>query len=252
VSANDCPERDPCDWVLECLPEPSSGSEGSKGAAAAPSAAAGAAAAPLPRKVQPGGSAPDGGVQPPPAEQQQQQQQWVVLDEQRGVSFAQRHQLRSFPIAAAARAPSRRFRLRVTRTRDPAAATCVQLACLNLYAAPEPAPAVEDLAAGLRAGAGSGGAALERRQLEVLAKVLGNVAAQPGEARWRRIRQVKVSALAAHEGAAALLAAAGFRPLLCAAEGGGAGAQEVVLLADARAEWAEAAGRAAKLLLAAE
>jgi hypothetical protein len=198
--------------------------------------------------MQPGGSAAVGSAQ------QQEQQHWVVLDQQRGASFTQRHQLRSFPIAAASRVPSRRFRLRVTRSRDPGAATCVQLSCLSLYTAPS--PAVEELVANLRVGAGagaspsgaSGAAAVEQKQLAVLAKVLGNVHQQPGQAKFRRIREVKVAALAQHEGAAALLAAAGFRPLLCAAEGAGAGTQEVVLLADSRAEWTEAAGRAAKLL----
>jgi hypothetical protein len=194
-----------------------------------------------------GGEGGEGGGSRQPQQQDQGAQQWVALDEQRGATFPQRHQLRSFPIAAPQ--PSRRFRLRVTRTRDPAAATCMQLGCLNLYATPAAAAAaaVEQLAAGLLADSiGGGGGALERRQLDVLAKVLGNVHRHPGEAKFRRIREAKVQALARHGGAAALLAAAGFRPLLCAVEGGGPGQEEVVLVAEGRAECAQAAGVAAR------
>ena len=95
VSANDCPERDPSSWVLEGLLE---GVE-------APTAgtAAGAAA------------------------------QWETLDEQSGVRFGSRLELRTFFVPPERWRACRSLRLRILATRDPAAANSVQLACLNLY-----------------------------------------------------------------------------------------------------------------------
>jgi hypothetical protein len=94
MAAEDCPERDPCDWLLECVPE-QPGVESSSS------------------------SSSNAG--------------WVVLDEQRGQVFSRRQQLHSFVVPEAARVASRRWRLRITRLADPAAANSVQLACWNLY-----------------------------------------------------------------------------------------------------------------------
>ncbi len=122
MSANDSEERDPQDWVLEAWAAPPSSSAAAAAGEAAgrlPAGAAGAAA-------EGDGEAGGGG--------------WVVLDQRSGVRFTGRHELRCFWVAnpsvnpradgaaaAAGGVRSRRFRLRVTRTRDPAAANSVQV-----------------------------------------------------------------------------------------------------------------------------
>ena len=97
VSANDCPERDPSSWVLEGLLE---------GGGEAPSTAGTAAGAAA---------------------------QWEALDEQSGVRFGSRLELRTFFVPPERWRACRSLRLRILATRDPAAANSVQLACLNHY-----------------------------------------------------------------------------------------------------------------------
>lgn len=100
VAGEDCPERDPCDWVLEAASDVAAGSSGSS------------------TGVGSNGSSDSG---------------WVVVHECKGHRFSRRHQLCSFEVPQAGRVASRAWRLRITRTAEPAAATCVQLACWNLY-----------------------------------------------------------------------------------------------------------------------
>lgn len=98
ISAEDCPERDPCDWVLEvAATTASSGNGGSSSGASSDS------------------------------------EGWVVLHERKGHRFTRRHQLCSFIVPQEARVASRRWRLRITRTAEPSAANSVQLSCWNLY-----------------------------------------------------------------------------------------------------------------------
>jgi hypothetical protein len=87
VAAEDCPERDPCCWLLEAV-DTSSGNDAHT---------------------------------------------WVVLDQRENEQFSQRNQLRSFSVPASARMASRQWRLRVTRTAEPATANSVQICCWNLY-----------------------------------------------------------------------------------------------------------------------
>lgn len=94
TSAEDCPERDPCEWIVECLPI----EEGSSSSS---------------------GSAAGGG--------------WVVLDSQQQQHFHRRNQMHSYIVPVAMRVPSKRWRLRVIRTVNPHAANSVQIACWNLY-----------------------------------------------------------------------------------------------------------------------
>lgn len=58
-----------------------------------------------------------------------------MLDEQRSLSFPQRHHRLVLRVSGcvSGATPSRRFRLRVLAVADPAAANSVQLACLDLY-----------------------------------------------------------------------------------------------------------------------
>ena len=60
---------------------------------------------------------------------------WVALDERRGLAFPGRHARVEFSLGAegARGVAARRWRLRVVRVADPAAANSVQLACLDLY-----------------------------------------------------------------------------------------------------------------------
>ncbi|KAF6256382.1 hypothetical protein COO60DRAFT_115705 [Scenedesmus sp. NREL 46B-D3] len=97
VVAEDCPERDPRDWVLECIPERPNADTSSSGSS----------------------SNLDAG--------------WVVLDQRCGEHFHRRHQLRSFLVPEAARIASRQWRLRITCAANPSTANSVQVACLNLY-----------------------------------------------------------------------------------------------------------------------
>lgn len=159
VSANDSPERDPRDWTVEGVAAEDEGATGGwavgwgrwggvgwsgrrrkgpwrgrEGAEAR--CVLQLATCPAPR--------PAGGAL-----------KWQVLDQQAGVTFTQRHQLRAFwlttpapaPAAPATPAPAGqhpqrwvRLRLRITATADPHAANAVQLACWNLYGPQQPAP----------------------------------------------------------------------------------------------------------------
>jgi hypothetical protein len=96
VVAGDCPERDPCEWLLECMPERSNVA----------------------------GSNADTSING---------DGWVVLDQRRGEVFSRRHQLRSFFVPHAAWVASRIWRLRISRVAQPSMANSVQLACWNLY-----------------------------------------------------------------------------------------------------------------------
>lgn len=252
VSAEDCPERDPASWVLECIPDPPTGS--ASGAATTSTAAA-----------------------PPGAEH------WVAVDERAGERFAARNQLRSFP--AAAHVAARRWRLRVTRTAEPGAANSVQLACLNLYGAPPgshpPGPgassqvrpllpaALEALStaaegsAGSEAGvAGASGraGALSAGDRALLLRILSNMHRHPGDPQFLGIRAAKLGGLLQPGAALLALLAAGFQPLLVpaamAGQGGGGGGVaalgvqrlELVVRAEGSAGDVGAAGQLVRVL----
>eukprot|EP00878_Enallax_costatus_P017911 GHUV01018833.1.p1 GENE.GHUV01018833.1~~GHUV01018833.1.p1 ORF type:complete len:372 (+),score=127.89 GHUV01018833.1:691-1806(+) len=108
ISAEDCPERDPCDWVLECVPvQEHSGDSNSSSSSS-----------------RTGGDNSAG---------RGSSQSWKMVDQQQGQMFSRRHQLHSFRIGTAVRVLSRQWRLRVMRTANPGAANSVQLSCWNLY-----------------------------------------------------------------------------------------------------------------------
>ena len=90
VSGNDCPERDPCDWVLEGMT-----AQGDPGVAAL-------------RGPSPDGASP---LAPPgkggDAVGETEEAPWTVLDQRRGVVFAQRRELRTFAVAPALWLPCR-------------------------------------------------------------------------------------------------------------------------------------------------
>lgn len=192
VSADDCPERDPFSWVLEGAPAPQ-----------APQAASESA---------------------PQASSAKVEAQWVPLHRCDGTTFSERRQLKTFALSPGA-PPCRAFRLRVTRTRQPAAANSVQLSCWNLYAMPQsavagiaaqgaagpaaatppaakPAPAAGSrlkqsqaasisVDASMLAGweAAAAGSVPDAHQ-QLLDRILGNLHRHPQDARFRKIRWV--------------------------------------------------------------
>jgi hypothetical protein len=212
VCANDCPERDPCSWVLEGW-VPASNTTASITTTANSNNVTSSLA------VARGGG------------------RWVVLDQQTGVVFSARHELRTFEVAsvggssgegsataAAARAAGgpagdvvacTSWRLRVTAARDPITANSVQLACLSLYDGGNSA---------WRAAAtfaGGDGCALVAAQVAclpeperaLLSRVVGNIASSPHDARFRKIRGSKAGVLWQGD-ALPLLLHLGFRPLI--------------------------------------
>jgi peptide-N4-(N-acetyl-beta-glucosaminyl)asparagine amidase len=116
ISAEDCPERDPQDWVLEAAVSSSNDNSSSQ--------------------------------------QPKQQEAWVELHRCSGHMFSSRHQLCSFVVEPQAHVSSSRWRLRITRVAQPALANSVQLACCNLYSASSSINSVRDQLAGV-VGAGA-------------------------------------------------------------------------------------------------
>jgi hypothetical protein len=124
----------------------------------------------------------------------------VQLDSQAGVLFGERHELRAFQVTT--HLPCTSWRLKITRTLHPPSANSVQLACLNLYAAPNAQiPAETQSAGALQQSSGDWGAtaAAVRSQLgsseyEVLRKLHANIADLPGEQkfRWGQVGQPKL------------------------------------------------------------
>ena len=247
IAAEDCPERDPCDWVLEattCSKDTagSSSDTSSRGSSS-----------------------------------------WVVLHEVRGHRFSRRHQLCSFIIPQEVRVGSRLWRLRVTRAADPGRATCMQLACWNLYSTPHScaerqllyvddemcsqlhtavtaaaAAASQDStvaeAAANRNGPEAAAVADSRADhqgvpheaLSTLKRVLLNVQQQSDPKYCKlSVKSGKLQPLLSHRLLLAALLAAGFRPVVQLAS---AGEQqgELALVADDTSSWVRAA--AAKLL----
>lgn len=154
VSANDCPERDPRDWVLEGMPTP-----GAIGAAAGLGNAGSAVAA---------------------------SPSWVRLDSQQGVRFGERFELRAFTVPMHVRCST--WRLRITSTLDPASANSVQLACLSLYAfpsSPPGSPPGRGPQLDLTAAAMQVRASLSPPDFELLKKLHTQIAEYPGEATFR-------------------------------------------------------------------
>jgi hypothetical protein len=239
VAADDSPERDPCHWLLECMPE-------------RPSAAGGSTDSNIS-----GGS-------------------WVVLDQRRGEVFSRRHQLRSFVVPHAAGVASRRWRLRITRVADPGMANSVQLACWNIYdshaaqcalhsGAEQPHPheqqkeaacdvplrllyfsmdawcsitqllACSGAPGGDAGGCGSesGGNAADAEAVGVVQRIISNLRQAPGNAKSWQIGTAgsKIQPVLRHPSLLALLLQVGFRPVM-----GTAGAapihQQVRLIAD--------------------
>jgi hypothetical protein len=189
VAAGDAPERDPAHVLLECVPALDAGCSGDGGGAAS--------------------------------------EAWVPLDERRGVKFTGRGGALNFTVPAAARAPARRWRLRVLAAADPAAANSVQLAGWDLYAAPGAPAAAPAAGAALGRkggpqesnGGGTGGEAggevlylteAARAELRALAeaedaaaappgaplpllrRIAGNVLVEPAEAKFFQLRGDKV------------------------------------------------------------
>ncbi|KAK9863780.1 hypothetical protein WJX84_004037 [Apatococcus fuscideae] len=161
TSANDFPDRDPADFKLEGLiwaaPGPAQSSSAQSGdsqpSTSGAQASSPSAASPEPRATP---STPPfkassqnqtacstlPSIPNAPAEASRQQQvgptangsqggsvTWVVLDEQKGVRFAHRHQRLEFCVEAPR--ACRRYRLWISRLHAPA--NCVQLACWDLF-----------------------------------------------------------------------------------------------------------------------
>lgn len=208
ISAEDCPERDPCDWVLEAAAD-SSGSSSSSGG----------------------------------------QDAWVVLHEVKGHRFSRRHQLCSCVVPAAGRLASRAWRLRITRTADPGAATCVQLACWNLYRGGSQQGVDELLYLNVEAcaqlqalaAAGDAGDAAAVQALPTLRRILANVTQQPADPKFFKlsVSAARVQQLLAVPLLQAALLAAGFRPVLLPPSAGVEGPQ-LALLAAEGGGWAAA------------
>lgn len=209
ISGEDCPERDPADWVLEVA----SSTAGSSGT---------------------GSSGRSDG-------------DWVMLHACKGHRFSRRHQLCSFVVPEAARVASRAWRLRITRTADSSAATCVQLACWNLYCTQQQCPkqqlmyldstacgqlqalaaaaaaaatggAAADSAAADSSGNGAAGAvsATQREGISTLKRILGNVQQQPADAKYFKLsaKASKLQQLLSEPLLQAAVFAVGFRPVL--------------------------------------
>jgi hypothetical protein len=247
VSAEDCPERDPRDWLLECVPEHQPVGAASTGSASSIG----------------GGSSSDAdGVK------------WVVLDQRQGQVFSRRHHLRSFVVPEAARVASRRWRLRIVRLAEPAAANSVQLACWNLYSSSsalcvlyaEQQQQQQQISAGCSAptcmlyinqrdwaaiaqlfarsdGAGAGAAAVVRQMhgtdgaadaLETVQRIVQNMHQYPSNAKFWQLGTSgsKIQPVLQHPALLGLLLQLGFRPALTASPGVVASGQTVRLVAD--------------------
>lgn len=201
ICAEDCPERDPCDWVLEAAADSSCSSSG------------------------------------------EHDETWVVLHEVKGHRFSRRHQLCSCVVPAAGRVASRAWRLHITRTADPGAATCVQLACLNLYCGGGRQQGVDELlylnaeaCAQLQAlaAAGDAGDAAAVQALPTLRRILANMTQTPADPKFFKlsVSAARVQQLLAVPLLQAALFAAGFRPVLLPPSAGVVGPQLALLAAD--------------------
>lgn len=207
IAGEDCPERDPCDWVLEAA-APSSNNSGSSSS----------------------GTGSSGEVL------------WVALHECRGHRFSRRQQLCSFTVPAEAQLASRQWRLKITRTADPSTASCVQLACWNLYHTGQQSlqrqllylddSMCAQLAAAAAGASGSSGdgeqsslsssgasgdaAAQQQEGLATLRRILANVAQPAADPKFFKVsaKAGKLQQLLAQPLLAASLFAAGFRPVL--------------------------------------
>ncbi|KAF5839392.1 hypothetical protein DUNSADRAFT_963 [Dunaliella salina] len=204
VSANDCPERDPRDWVVEGLS----------------------------LQDEQAGNLADAwqilDVQKDVAFTDRHQLRSFACAYPRTASSSgiQQQQQQALPYW-------RRFRLRITSTADPAAANSVQLAAWDLFGLPQPAP-LSLVPAQNSSSLGAAGAdgveacqqaahqvvqakaacLLAPHQVELLRKVGANVAHHPEDPRYRRLRASKVLTLASSPEAMALLLTTGFRPLV--------------------------------------
>lgn len=212
VSAEDCPERDPSAWVLECMREPSA------------AAANGASISRTTTSSTRGATGAAGQQQGGTHSSQSTHEEWVVVDERCGESFSGRNKLRTFAVATPL--ASRRFRLRVMRTASPAAANSVQLCCFNLYTQPlgssaSPSTSLLDGALQAMQQAGSGDtppgaqkAVVAQNEAQLLLRIAGNMQRLPGEAKFLEVRATKVPALLEQPVALQVLLGLGFRPLL--------------------------------------
>lgn len=191
IAGEDCPERDPCDWVLEAA----SGGAAKEGSSSSSSVS------------------------------------WVVLHECQGHKFARRHQLCSFTVPPAARISSRAWRLRITRTADPSTATCVQLACWNLYTTSRSQEQLLYLDSSMcsqlqqQAAAKGDGDVTLKEGLDTLRRILTNMqktSSPPPDPKFFKlsVKAAKLQSLLAQPLLQAAVFAAGFRPVLMA-EGGG-------------------------------
>lgn len=185
VSANDCPERNPCSWVLEGLEE----GEGQQGAAGA------------------------------------EEGRWQALDVRRGVSFPGRHALLSFQVASPRPCISYRLRVTATARPQEANSvqiSCVNLYSSESCGPATPlAPLSERVHAGLLArGDGAAAAPLGNQDLTTLRKLISNLEQSPKELKFRRVRLSKVASLLEHPLVVQLMMAVGFRLLVLSDAGG--------------------------------
>lgn len=159
---------------------------------------------------------------------------WQQIDVQKGTTFTDRHQLRSFPCLPLSAGRSsvqplfqtlvwRRVRLRITSTANPEAANSVQLAAWNLYGPQLPPPLEQPVPLLCSADVGGGGSSsaspqdvglqacqqaarqvvlaneaclLHGQHLELLHKVARNVGVHPEDPRfrWAAVHMCKASA----------------------------------------------------------
>jgi len=242
ISAEDCPERDPVEWVLECWPEPSNARSGALGDSSGDTAATGTSAATAGAEGRAEGRA----------------EGWTEVDRRTDVKFGGRRTMLSFSVQSCPY--SRRYRLHILRLANPEGANSVQLACWNLYAAPaivwdssrqaqaETHPPSDHLSAAAeavllaqrqqqpqpqRSEADGGSAAhpgaregllddhklgftepMTLRQLELLTRIVGNLVNHSGDLKYREVRACKIQELVDSPAAFLVLLGIGFRPLL--------------------------------------
>lgn len=224
IAAEDCPERDPYDWVLEAATSSSNSSSSA-------SAAAGSSSS--------GNSSED---------------TWVVLHTCRGHRFSRRHQLCSFIVPPETRVASRAWRLRVTKVANPSQATCVQLACWNLYHAPRECAEQQllylDSAMCTQLQAVAAGAEGKQRDeaVSTLQRILQNVQ-QQSDAKYFKlsVKSAKLQQLLSDRLLQDAVLAAGFRPVLQVASAVEQG--ELALVADDSSGAARAAASTLQQLI---